>query len=148
MTMSMKNISFKGIILGSITDIVASNICGIPAILYVFYFVHSSGVSSEKFAATALKVLNENQLFHAYYIVTGSLCSILGGYVAARIAKHDEILNAALASFLCVSAGMITILSKASPDPMWQQIVLLFLSSALSAFGGKLRLRQIAKVNK
>jgi hypothetical protein len=145
MGISIKIISFKGVILGSITDIASSNVCAIPAILYVVNFVHSSGVPSEKLAATALQVLNENQLFHAYYIVTGSLCSILGGYIAARISKHDEILNAALASFLCVSAGMIAILSGVSPDPVWQKILFLFLSPALSAFGGKLRLREISK---
>jgi len=44
--------------------------------------------------------------------------SVLGGYVSARIAKHDELLNGALSSILCVGGGTYAVISGSAADDL------------------------------
>jgi hypothetical protein len=67
---------------------------------------------------------------------------VLGGYVSARIAKHDELLNGALSSILCVGGGMYAVISGSAADDLWMHLVFLPLSPALGTLGGFLRMRQ------
>ena len=52
----------------------------------------------------------------AMHFLVGAACSVLGGYVAARIAKRDEILNTAVSSFLCVGMELYAMLP---PKRQW-----------------------------
>jgi len=52
-----------------------------------------------------------SSVFRVSSIILGALCSVLAGYVSARIAKHDEVLNGALSSILCVVGGLYSVLS-------------------------------------
>ncbi|MCG2641381.1 hypothetical protein ACFPFP_18750 [Bradyrhizobium sp. GCM10023182] len=72
----------------------------------------------------------------------GGLCSVLGGYVSARIARHDEVLNGALASILCVGLGIYA--AARGTGHLWLDILYLPLGPALAALGGYLRSRQAA----
>jgi hypothetical protein len=74
-------------------------------------------------------------------------CSVLGGYVAAKLAKRHELLNGALASILCILLGIYVVTSGKDPHPMLVQVLLVVISPALSLFGGYLRLRQKRHVN-
>jgi len=69
-------------------------------------------------------------------------CSVLGGYIAARLAKHDELLNGLLSSFLCVSLAVYTIASGKDTNTLWVQIFLLVASPAFALLGGDLMRRQ------
>jgi hypothetical protein len=64
---------------------------------------------------------------------------VLGGYVSARIAKHDELLNGALSSILCVGSGMYAVVSGSAADDLLMHLFFLPLSPALGALGGFLR---------
>ncbi len=72
----------------------------------------------------------------------GLACSVLGGYVAAWMAKHDELLNGVLASFLCTAFGVYSILSGKGVGSVGEQVVLLSAAPACALFGGYLRQRQ------
>ena len=75
--------------------------------------------------------------------VTGASASILGGYVAAWLAKHDELLNGAFSAYLCVALGLIGMVTvTASPADRLLEVAMMPLSPALGLFGGYLRLRQ------
>ncbi|HET6762278.1 MAG TPA: hypothetical protein VFH27_01370, partial [Longimicrobiaceae bacterium] len=39
-------------------------------------------------------------------MAVGCLCSVLGGYVAARIAGRSHVLHGALSSYLCMAFGI------------------------------------------
>ena len=77
--------------------------------------------------------------------ILGALCSVLGGYVSARIAKHHEILNGALSSILCIGFGVYALFSGSAADQVGLHLVFLPLSPALGAFGGYLSSRRNAR---
>ncbi|MDD4962701.1 MAG: hypothetical protein PHI11_02145 [Gallionella sp.] len=139
----MNKLSLKGVALGSITDIVASNILVIPLIIYVVATRQLASLQSDQFAEALLQTMQNTPLLYATQLLIGSACSILGGYIAARIAKHDEILNGAFASLLCIGSGLYVRLFASLHVPLWQHLLGFVASPALSAFGGYLRLKSL-----
>src|SRR5262245_52276701 len=105
---TMHRISLKGVAIGYITDIAATYIVVIPLIVGIMVL---SGDPSAK-------ILKESTIFYNSYAILGGLCSMLGGYVSARIANHDELLNGALSSILCVGGGMYAVISGSVADDL------------------------------
>jgi hypothetical protein len=68
---------------------------------------------------------------------------ILGGWVAARIAKRAEPLNGALSSFLCVALGILILRTGASSESTGAQILLLAAGPAMGLLGGHFRFLQV-----
>jgi hypothetical protein len=137
----MKKVSIKGVVIGNILDIVSSNIVAIPVVMYVLASAQMGSPSDQE--AGAIKgILKASTFFFVATTVLGGLCSVLGGYVSARIAKHDEVLNGTLASILCVGLGVYAIVNGTGSS--WLHILYLPLSPALAALGGYLRSRQTA----
>ena len=132
----MHRISLKGVAIGNITDIVATYVVMLPLMIY---FAVSSGLPPAK-------ILKESTVLYVSYAILGGVCSVLGGYVSARIAKHDELLNGALSSILCVGGGIYAVISGGAADDLWMHLAFLPLSPALGALGGYLRSRQAASV--
>jgi hypothetical protein len=61
---------------------------------------------------------------HWWLLIGGCLCSILGGYVAAWLAKHDELLNGALSAWLCIAFGIAAFgASVRGGTPVWEVIL-------------------------
>lgn len=71
------------------------------------------------------------------WVVVGSYLSVLGGYVAARIANHAEILHAGLAGAL--SAVVLTMLDTTTITASWVSIMLSVLTVPLAMLGGYAR---------
>lgn len=57
--------------------------------------------------------------------------------MSARVARHDEVLNGALASTLCVGLGIYAVVN--GTGRLWLDVLYLPLSPALAALGGYLR---------
>jgi hypothetical protein len=76
----MNRISIKGVAIGNLTDMASFYLIGLP--IGVFMVIRGYPLDQPLESGT--------------FFVLGGLCSILGGFVAARIAGHDEILNGAL----------------------------------------------------
>ncbi len=69
--------------------------------------------------------------------------SVLGGYIGALIAKHDELLNGALSSFLCVLSGVYALFTGSHPVYLiLLEILALIISPLLGMLGGYLRFKQ------
>ena len=79
-------------------------------------------------AGSATEVLKTSIVFLAALSMLGGFCSILGGYVSARIAKHDEVLNGALSSILCIGFGVQALVN--GTGHLWQHLRFLPLSPA------------------
>jgi hypothetical protein len=98
----LRGISFKGVIIGSVVDIVGTNIwlfvgsmyLAIKRQLYTLPFVERPN---------ELRALHDEPIVQAFDVVVGAGFSIVGGYLAARIAARHERLNATLNSFFPVS---------------------------------------------
>jgi hypothetical protein len=135
----MNRISPKGVLIGGIVDITASTLVGVALSLYVGLSPALATVPPEGRAQAIEDLILHQPEFYITGLLVGSLCSVLGGYVAARIARHDEILNGALSSFLCVGLGIYELATSADGQTPVSQIVAFVVSPSLGALGGYLR---------
>src|ERR1700690_3317655 len=116
-------VSFVGVAIGGITDVVASSLLAIPLVIYVtvkYDLLHAPGGS----AAIAASIHSSAWLY-GLQLAIGLGCSVLGGYIAARTAKHDELLNGLLSSFLCTAIGVYSISARKDSQSMLTQVFLL-----------------------
>lgn len=135
-------ISLKGVLIGGIVDVLSSFLLGLPFGIYAMLKVDLAHTPKEQLGSAIAAVSNAIPWLYGTQLLVGLACSVLGGYVAARLAKHDELLNGALSSFLCVALGIYAITSGKDAHALWVQI-LMFISSPVCGFlGGYLRLRQ------
>jgi hypothetical protein len=91
--------------------------------------------------AAIMGALQPGSSYYMWAILLGSACSILGGYVAARIAKRSEILNGALSAILCVGFGLYAFAKGTDGASPTTHLAFLVLSPVLGALGGYLRAR-------
>jgi hypothetical protein len=141
----MRRVSVKGVLIGGIVDIVSTNILAI--VLFGIGWAILIPRMPHMDSRSAIQVLMANPGMLAAQSVAGALCSIFGGYVAARLAKHDELLNGALSAFLCVSSGVIELATMSNHDRLLLGILMLPISPCLGLLGGYLqraRRRRIA----
>jgi hypothetical protein len=138
----MKSVSIQGVVVGGIVDIVTSVILGIPFAIYAISKVDLAHVPKDKVGSAIAAAMNGNVPMYLGQLLVGMCCSVLGGYIAARLAKHDELLNGALSAFLCVSLGVYTVASGNDSHSLFVQILLLVASPALGLLGGYMRLTQ------
>lgn len=140
----MKRISLKGVAIGNLADIVSTNVVLLPVIIYIAAST-TSGSPPVHGAGSTAEVLTGSTAFLVSSSVLGGMCSVLGGYVSARIAKHNEVLNGSLSSILCVGGGLYAMISGSAASHFWLHLAYLPLSPALGAIGGFLRSRQNAR---
>jgi hypothetical protein len=137
----MRRISFRGALVGGFIDVIGSGILGIP----LFAIASASYVSSHPGASLSQinLAVQSNPLTIANEWLVGGACSVLGGYVAARFANRDEILNGALSAWLCVLTGILY--WNADNAGIAQHMLAMIASPLLGAVGGYLLLRWRAK---
>ncbi len=138
----LKKISFLGFIVGSVVDIIATNIWGIFATIYVIATHSLLSTSATTMTNQVFQIFKSDPMIITANLVVGGLCSILGGYIGALIARHDELLNGALSSFFCVLLGIYSITNGSSSSPLALALLSLLIDPALCMFGGYLRLIQ------
>jgi NO-binding membrane sensor protein with MHYT domain len=137
----MAKISIKGVLVGGITDVGTTLILGMPFAVYVGLRVAASHIPSEQTQSSVQAIMHRPEIFLPQLLI-GCACSVLGGYVAARIAGHDEALNGCLSSFLCFGLGICLLAAHASSEPVWEQILMMIESPVLGVLGGYLCLKQ------
>jgi hypothetical protein len=138
----MGNFSLKGVAVGGIVDVVSSGFAGVPLAIYAM--VRSQATSLPEAQRTAaLTTAMHAPGIHAAAMLIGALCSVLGGYVAATLAKRGEVMNGALSAWFCVAIGIYSVAWGSGSVSALQQVVTFVLSPLLGALGGYLRLRQL-----
>ena len=135
-------ISLKGILIGGIVDVLSSSIMGIPLAVYAMSKVDLAHTPKEQLGSAIAAVSHATPWLYATQLLLGLACSVLGGYVAAGLAKHDELLNGALSSFLCVAIGIYWMASGRDSHALWLQVLMLISAPVCGFIGGYLRLRQ------
>jgi hypothetical protein len=137
----MERISLKGVLIGNIADIVSSNVIGFLLAAFILFSSASSGLAD----GSAIQVLMASSYYKASAIIFGALCSVLGGYVSARTAKHDDVLNGALSSVLCIGLGVYALFRGSAVGHLGLHLALLPVSVVLGALGGYLSSRRRAE---
>ncbi|HTA57229.1 MAG TPA: hypothetical protein VK805_03685 [Candidatus Baltobacteraceae bacterium] len=138
----MNKLSLKGIVWGGIADILASVILGLPVVTYVMVKLELAHTPKDQVPAAVHAALQGHTSLYALQLAIGMACSVLGGYVGARLAKHDELLNGALTSMLCVALGIYSLATKTESGSQFIEWASFVLSPALGMLGGYLRLAQ------
>jgi hypothetical protein len=129
----MPKVSVLGVVVGSVTDIVAT------AIHNAFLLSGTevpSRLSHDQYQRLVEQAMLNDWRLLASSFVGGGICSILGGYLAARIARRSELLNGVLASFLCVGSGVYAMDIGSTSFPAWILFVSDLLSAGLALLGG------------
>ena len=137
----MSRISLKGVIIGGVTDVVLTIVLGILLALYVVAQLDVASLTEDQ----VLAAVRTNALFHTLQVLIGVVCSIFGGYVAAWLAKHDELVNGALSSFLCIAMGVYSISIDHGSGPLVEKIIPFVASPVLGLFGGYIRFIQMRR---
>ena len=138
----MRRLSAKGIVLGGFTDIVATNVVAIPLMAVAAARASVASLPAAEQTAAMLAAMRASPGLQVASWVLGGACNVLGGYVAARLARRGEVLNGALSAWLCVTLGLYGMASDMGAIPLWQHLAGFVLSPALGALGGYLRLRR------
>jgi hypothetical protein len=90
-----------------------------------------------EFQAALMRALSPGSVYYLIGLVLGGICAILGGYVAAHIAKHDQRLNGAVSAWLLVLLQTYNWATGGSPSVL-AQIGNIVSSPVLGALGGYL----------
>jgi hypothetical protein len=140
----MNKISIRAVMVGGVTDIVATVILTLPLVIYVIESELTGSLKGLVQAqAAVMGTFRASPILYGLQLVIGLACSVLGGYVAARVAKHDELLNGLLASSLPVALGVYSLAAATDSGPLLLSVLLLIASPLCSGLGGHLRLVQI-----
>jgi hypothetical protein len=135
----MKRISAPAVLVGGLADVVTTFILELPLAVYMvvrFDLAHAPKGSQQSSMAA---VMHSHPFLYSVQLLIGIGCSVLGGYVAGWLAKHDERLNGLLSSYLCILMGIYSIAVGKSGLPLWAHAILLAVSPALGWYGGYLR---------
>lgn len=120
---------------------VASVVLGLPFALYAMLKVDLSHTPNAQASSEVTAAIHPNVPPYVAQILVGLVCSVLSGYVAAWLAKHDELMNGGLSSVLCVELSIYTISTGKDSNPHWLQFLLLMASPLLTLLGGDLMRR-------
>jgi fructose-specific phosphotransferase system IIC component len=121
----MSGISIKGIILGVVAVLVTDVVAGIG--LTVALADEGSLKSKE-----AIAQLTHSEPFLIGSVFFGTLSTVLGGYVAARIAKRSQYANAAVIGVLGVTFGVML----SGGYPFWFNAIAFLLVLPAAIWGG------------
>ena len=139
---AMRKLSMKGVLIGAIVDVITSFLLGVPLAIYAMSKLDLTHTPKEQIGSALTAAIHGSVPLHAAELLVGLGCSVLGGYVAAQIAKRGELLNGATSSFLCLALGVYAIASGKNSNAHWLQVLLFVASPAFAFLGGYLRLRQ------
>ena len=134
----MARISAKGVIVGSIVDLALSLGSGI-AFGVVLLITHDlAGLPPDEQSAALTELMTKSVTSVVVLALLGCVSSVIAGYISARLAKHDALLNGALASTLCTLLVLYTLISGTGAISVIASVLLLPLGPLLGAAGGYL----------
>ena len=136
-------LSIKGIVGGGVTDVVLSILLGIPLSIYVVASRGLTQTPKDQLGAAVVSAIHANTGLQVIQLAIGFGCSVIGGYVAARLSKQDHIANGVLASWLCVGMGIYSLASGTDSGGLAYHLALIALTPVCYWIGAKLRIRSL-----
>lgn len=135
----MRKISIKGVLIGGVLDVVLSAILGVPLVIFVIASRGIGRLPKDQMRRALVMAIHGTPSLYAVQLFIGAISTVLGGFVAARLARHDHILNGLLSSAVCMAIGVYSIMTGKSSEPLVGQLVLLLVITPLcGATGGYL----------
>lgn len=131
----MRKISIGGILLGGITDIVSTFVLGLPTGLVALSRLDYAHIPQERLHGAIAAALAAPSVFAAQTFA-GLIGSFLGGVVAAGVARRNELLNGALSAVLCISLGIVVLITGHNQYPLWLDMLGMVAGPAAGLAGG------------
>lgn len=135
-------LSAKGVLLGAVADIVTTNVLAIPIFVVADTRLAQSTPGTAPTAAALTQMMHSSPGLYLAELALGSLASIFGGWVAARVARRAEALNGAMSAVACMGFGVYGMIRYPQSASLWEHIGFLVLAPVLGALGGALERRQ------
>ena len=123
-------ISVNAILIGALADHIVSLLVGAISIIYLIV-KYRPPLTTETLPVT-LNLFFSDPVLLTMSLILGGFADILGGYVAAKIAKQNYLLNAFLTSFLCVLLN----LSESDKIPFMFTLIGVIGTPILTTIGG------------
>ncbi|MHB8697682.1 MAG: hypothetical protein ACYC9J_06520 [Sulfuricaulis sp.] len=142
----MNKISIKGVLVGGLTSLVAAFVLVVPFVLFFGYIGYTAiapetaNMPKEQMQAAAAAAIENSPWWRVMPLLMGLGCSVLGGYVAARFAKHYERLNGLLSALLFVVFDIYGIATGKYSGSLLGSFALVVSAPACGWLGGYLRL--------
>jgi hypothetical protein len=131
-----QKVSVSGVIIGSLVAVVVMFLASLGVGFFIGLFLAASGTEMPADIG-----YYTNPFVLSITLLIFMLFSIMGGYIAAKIADHDELLNGALSSFL----PMLLAICSLSPASSFLTILVVITSPLFALLGGYLRLKHKAR---
>ncbi|MBI2359633.1 MAG: hypothetical protein HYV04_12165 [Deltaproteobacteria bacterium] len=132
-------VKIRPIIAGAVVDYLATYVF---TFLYLIFFfmkepLEGGGPSQEAFEKAVNEMLSSPEALVALSLI-GALCTALGGYVAARLARAEHIKHGALvgAVSLVIGALQMSAVEAGYSLPYWYEIVAYIVTIPAGALGG------------
>jgi MFS family permease len=120
---------------GIAADIIGSLICVVAVDILLIVFLMLQGVPGQE-----LQQRLESLSVRVITSFVGFAFTMIGAYVAARIARRSELFHGALNAGLATAVGWTFL--PMNPDPIWLRIVLSLLTIPIGVFGGWIALAE------
>jgi hypothetical protein len=138
----VKRIEILAVVVGGFIDILLTALLSLPILIYAFSSGGILGLPTAQQQPALLALLHSNVVLYGTSFLVGAFCSVLAGYLTGLLAKHEEVLNGALSSFLCIGFDLYAASRGQFGGPAWLAVTLLPVSPLLGAAGGYLRRMQ------
>jgi len=136
----MRGISILAVLVGAAADLVLTIVLTSLLEIWVYTTTDLSHLPREQAQAALAAALSGLSPLYVAQLVLGFGCSVLGGLIAAALARERHVLNGVLAGLLITALNLFLVargVSKASP----LDLVLIALSFACYPAGAALRLK-------
>jgi len=132
----MRSISLKAAVIGGLVEFALTVL--VAFLFSVALLLPRLGKLMES-AATVGAEVGQSWTYQASAWVIGSISSVVGGYVAARIAGHDEIANGAASAWLSIAFNVWQWAFPPDTTALVYSITMIVAAPLLGAFGGYLK---------
>ena len=110
----------------------------------MIYTVSSRGLGQlpkEQLQGAVVAAIHGAPALYAAQLGIGFGCSMLGGFIAASIAKQGRLLNGVLASWLCVAVGVYSLLTGRGSESVPVHLALIAVTPLCYLVGAWLRFK-------
>jgi hypothetical protein len=135
----MRKVSSKAVLIGGIVDVVLSSLFGVPFVIFVIAARGLARLPKSRMHHALVQAIHTTLTLFAIQLTIGMVCTIIGGFIAGRLAKHDQPLNGLLSSGVCVAIGLYSLAAgKAAESLLIQLLLLLVVTPFCGVIGGYL----------
>jgi|SRR5215469_4277121 len=131
----MKRISIKAVLIGGVVDVFTTIVLVIPLTVLVMARLDLAHIPPDQRSA-AIKAAMSNPVIYGIQLALGMATSVLAGYLAGLIARHDHKLNGALTCWLGLALSIYTLAAGKNSHSVAMNILLMALSPVLGFCGG------------